>query len=322
MSKVFTAVATAFSLLLPGVACADSYPAEPLRIIVPYAPGGIADVLARLVGSRMEVTFKQPVTVENRAGANGTIAQQFVAAAKPDGYTLLLGNTSTQVVNAHLYTKLSFNIAKAFQPVGLIAASPMMLVVSASSPSNSVADLLAAARASVVPLNFGSAGNGSASHLSLLLLGMQAGLSLNHVPYKGTAQIVPDLVGGRLDAYFDTPITAMPLLKSGKLKAIGVASREAQPALPGVVPIAATLPGFEMTTWLGLFAPAGTPRERVDRLNAVLRNILEESALRQQLIDQGNEVRAGSAADFEAFIASEMNRIGELIRAASIKLDN
>jgi tripartite-type tricarboxylate transporter receptor subunit TctC len=261
------------------------------------------------------------VIVENKAGANGTIAQQFVAGAKPDGYTLLLGNTSTQVVNAHLYTKLPINIAKAFQPIGLIAASPMMLVVSASSPASNVADLLAAARASAAPLNFGSAGNGSASHLSLVLLATQGKVSLNHVPYKGTAQIAPDLIGGRLDAYFDVPITAMPLLKSGKLKAIGVASRESQPALPGVAPIAATLPGFEMTTWLGLFGPAGVPKERVDRLNRTLATILSEPALRQQLIDQGNEVRAGTAAEFESFIASEMTRIGEVIRAAGIKLD-
>lgn len=307
--------------LLPMTVRADAYPTEVIKIIVPYAPGGIADVLARLVGSRMEASFKQPVTVENRAGANGTIAQQFVAAAKPDGYTLLLGNTSTQVVNAHLYTKLSINIAKAFQPVGLIASSPMLLVVSSTSPANTVADLVAAAKGAPAPLNFGSAGNGSASHLSLLLLGMQAKISLNHVPYKGTAQIAPDLIGGRLDAYFDTPITAMPLLRSGKLKAIGVASRDPQPALPGVAPIGATLPGYEMSTWLGLFGPAGLPKERVDKLNTTLRAILQEPALRQQLIDQGNEVRPGTAAEFEAFIATEMNRIGELIRAASIKLD-
>ena len=307
--------------LLPMTVRADAYPTEVIKIIVPYAPGGIADVLARLVGSRMEASFKQPVTVENRAGANGTIAQQFVAAAKPDGYTLLLGSTSTQVVNAHLYTKLSINIAKAFQPVGLIASSPMLLVVSSTSPANTVADLVAAAKGAPAPLNFGSAGNGSASHLSLLLLGMQAKISLNHVPYKGTAQIAPDLIGGRLDAYFDTPITAMPLLRSGKLKAIGVASRDPQPALPGVAPIGATLPGYEMSTWLGLFGPAGLPKERVDKLNTTLRAILQEPALRQQLIDQGNEVRPGTAAEFEAFIATEMNRIGELIRAASIKLD-
>ncbi len=300
---------------------ADTFPSETIRIVVPYAAGGIADVLARLVGTRMEASFKQPVIVENRAGANGTIAQQFVAAAKPDGYTLLLGNTSTQVVNAHLYTKLPINIAKAFQPVGLIAASPMMLVVSAGSPASNVADILAAARASTTPLNFGSAGNGSASHLSLVLLATQAKISLNHVPYKGTAQIAPDLIGGRLDAYFDVPITAMPLLKSGKLKAIGVASRSPQPALPGVPTIATTLPGFEMTTWLGLFGPAGMPRDRVDRLNRALATILAEPAFRQQLIDQGNEVRPGSAAEFEAFIGNEMTRIGEVIKAAGIKLD-
>lgn len=321
MHRIAASLALLSLLAAAPAARGDAFPTETIRIIVPYAAGGIADVLARLVGTRMEANFKQPVIVENRAGANGTIAQQFVAAAKPDGYTLLLGNTSTQVVNAHLYTKLPINIAKAFQPIGLIAASPMMLVVSAGSPANSVADVLAAARSSATPLNFGSAGNGSASHLSLVLLATQAKISLNHVPYKGTAQIAPDLIGGRLDAYFDVPITAMPLLKSGKLKAIGVASRDPQPALPGVAPIAATLPGFEMTTWLGLFGPAGMPRERVERLNRTLASILTEPAFRQQLIDQGNEVRPGTAVDFETFIGNEMARIGEVIKAAGIKLD-
>ncbi len=321
MRALFVALTLVGLVSAAPVVRSEPFPTETIRIVVPYAAGGIADVLARLVGTRMEAAFKQPVIVENRAGANGTIAQQFVAAAKPDGYTLLLGNTSTQVVNAHLYTKLPINIAKAFQPIGLIAASPMMLVVSAASPANNVADVLASARASATPLNFGSAGNGSASHLSLVLLATQAKISLNHVPYKGTAQIAPDLIGGRLDAYFDVPITAMPLLKAGKLKAIGVASIAAQPALPGVAPIAATLPGFEMTTWLGLFGPAGVPRERVDRLNRALASILADPAFRQQLIDQGNEVRPGTAADFEAFIAGEMSRIGEVIKAAGIKLD-
>ena len=303
------------------VARADTFPSEGIRIIVPYAVGGIADVLARLVGTRMEAAFRQPVTVENKAGANGTIAQQFVAGAKPDGYTLLLGNTSTQVVNAHLYTKLPINIAKAFQPIGLIASSPMLLVVSAQSSASKVDDLLAAARSSSVPLNFGSAGNGSASHLSLVLLASQAKISLNHVPYKGTGQIAPDLIGGRLDAYFDVPTTAMPLLKAGKLRAIGVASLQAQPALPGVAPIAASLPGYEMSTWLGLFGPAGMPKDRVDRLNRALVSVLEEPSFRQQLIDQGNEVRAGSADEFETFIAREMSRIGEVIKSAQVRLD-
>jgi tripartite-type tricarboxylate transporter receptor subunit TctC len=306
----------------PLAARADNYPTEMIRIVVPYAPGGIADVMGRLAGARLEAAFKVPVTVENRAGANGTIAQQFVAAAKPDGYTLMLGNTATQVVNAHLYTKLNFNIAKAFQPIGLIAASPMLLVVGPGSPIQNVSDLLAAAKSAPAPLNMGSAGNGSASHLSLLLLSVQGKVPLNHVPYKGTSQIAPDLIGGRLDAYFDTPITAMPLLKAGKLKAIGVASLNAQPALPGVPPIAATLPGFELTTWLGLFAPAGVPRERLERVNAALRAMTDDPAARENLVNQGNEVRSLTIAEFESFVASEMNRIGELLRSAAIKLEN
>ncbi len=321
MNKLCAALAVSALLPLSAAAQSDAYPSEPIRIIVPYAAGGIADVLARLVGTRFEALFKQPVTVENKAGANGTIAQQFVTQAKADGYTLLLGNTSTQVVNAHLYKHLSFNIEKAFQPVGLIASSPMMLVVSSASSINTVSDLLAAGKASAVPLNFGSAGNGSASHLSLVLLANMTGLKINHIPYKGTAQIVPDLIGDRLVAYFDVPGTAMGLLKAGKLKAVGVASQTPQPALPGVPTIAETVPGFEIGTWLGLFAPTGTPRERVDRLNAALRTVLDDPAFRKQLIDQGNEVRPGTAQEFEAFIRKEMVRMGEMIRSAGVKLD-
>lgn len=308
-----------FALLLSLTARANEFPSEPIKIVVPYATGGIADVLARLVGARLEALVKQPVIVENRSGGNGTIAMQFVAQAKPDGYTLLLGNTGTQVVNRFLYKNLPFDIVRGFQPIGKIAQTPMMLVVSAASPANSVADVVAMARASQTPLNIGSSGNGSASHLGLVMLSSMAKIDLAHVPYRGSSQIVPDLIGGRLAAYFDTPPTSLSLIRAGKLKPLGVGSRERQPALPDVPTIAETIPGFELTTWLGLFAPIGLAPDRLAQLNIALRKVLEEPSFRKQLVDQGNEVLPNTPAEFGEFIEQEAARIGALVQSADIR---
>jgi tripartite-type tricarboxylate transporter receptor subunit TctC len=308
-----------FALLLPFTARADEFPSEPIKIVVPYATGGIADVLARLVGARLETLVKQPVIVENRSGGNGTIAMQFVAQAKPDGYTLLLGNTGTQVVNRFLYKNLPFDIVRGFQPVGKIATTPMLLVVSATSPAKTVGDIVAMARASQTQLNFGSSGNGSASHLGLVMLSSMAKIDVAHVPYRGSSQIVPDLIGGRLSAYFDTPPTSLALIRAGKLKPLGVGSRERHPALPEVPTIAETIPGFELTTWLGLFAPTGLAPDRLAKLNAALRKVLEEPSFRKQLVDQGNEVLPTTSAEFSEFIEREAIRIGAVVQAADIR---
>ena len=298
---------------------AQSFPSEPIKIIVPYAVGGIADVLARLVGARFEAILKLPVVVENRSGSNGTIAMQFVAQAKPDGYTLLLGNLGTQVVNRYLYQNLPFDIKRGFQPIGQIAATPMLLVVAANSPANSVADIISSGKSASAQLNFGSGGSGSASHLGLIMLATMAKIDIAHVPYRGSSQIVPDLIGGRLTAYFDTPPTSLSLIGAGKLKPLGVASLERQPALPGVPTIAETIPGFEFLSWLGFFAPAGLPLDRVNKLNETLKTVLLEPNFRKQLIDQGNEVLPSSPQEFSEFIEREAVRIGVLVQAAGIR---
>jgi len=298
---------------------AQTFPSEPIKIIVPYAVGGIADVLARLVGARFESILKLPVVVENRSGSNGTIAMQFVAQAKPDGYTLLLGNLGTQVVNRYLYENLPFDIKRGFQPIGQIAATPMLLVVAANSPANSVADIIAAGKSASAQLNFGSGGSGSASHLGLVMLATMAKIDIAHVPYRGSSQIVPDLIGGRLTAYFDTPPTSLSLISAGKLKPLGVASLERQPALPGVPTIAETIPGFELLSWLGLFAPAGLPLDRVNKLNETLKTVLLEPNFRKQLVDQGNEVLPSSPQEFSDFIEREAIRIGVLVQTAGIR---
>ena len=298
---------------------AETFPSEPIKIIVPYAVGGIADVLARLVGARFESVLKLPVVIENRTGSNGTIAMQFVAQARPDGYTLMLGNLGTQVVNRYLYQNLPFDIKRGFQPIGQIAATPMLLVVAVNSPANSVADIIAAGKDPSKHLNFGSGGSGSASHLGLVLLSSMAKIDIAHVPYRGSSQIVPDLLGGRLTAYFDTPPTSLALIAAGKLKPLGVASLQRQPALPGVPTIAETIPGFELLSWLGLFAPAGLPQERVKKLNDTLRTVLLEPNFRKQLIDQGNEVLPSTPQEFSEFIEREAIRIGVLVQTANIK---
>lgn len=305
--------------LVAAPAHAQDFPGATVRIVVPYAAGGIADVLARLVAVRLEPLWKQSVVVENRAGANGTIAMQFVAQARPDGYTLMIGNTATQVVNRFLYRNLPFDIERGFQPVGLIASTPMMMMVAPSNPANSVAELLAMARANPGKLNFGSAGNGSSSHLGLAMLNSLGKVQIAHVPYKGTSQIVPDLVGGRLTGYFDVPGTSLGAIRAGTLKPLGVGSSKRLAALPNVPTMAETLPGFELYSWLGLFAPAGVPRERIDRLNRVLRGILEDPALNRQLVEQGNEVAPNTPEEFDAFIRREAVRMGELLSAAGVR---
>lgn len=315
------ALAPALLVAATNIARAEEYPAAPIRIVVPYAAGGIADVLARLVGARLEANWRQPVVVENRPGANGTIALQFVARARPDGYTLLLGNTATQVVNRYLYRNLPFDLENGFQPIGLIASTPMLLVVAPSLPANSVAELVAMARAAPGRMNFGSAGNGSASHLALAMLAREARIEIAHVPYRGTSAILPDLVGGRLQAYFDVPTTALGPIRAGTLKPLGIASLRRQPALPDVPAIAETIPGFEIASWLGLFAPAGLPRERTEKLNRKLRAILDEPELRRQLIEQGNEVLPNTPEEFDAFIRREAARIGALVTAAGIRAE-
>ncbi|GGG18379.1 MFS transporter [Caldovatus sediminis] len=315
------------ALALPGLAAAagaaraEEYPSGPIRIVVPYAAGGIADVLARLVGARLEANWRNPVVVENRPGANGTIAQQFVARARPDGHTLLLGNTGTQVVNRFLYRNLPFDLEKDFQPIGLIASTPMLLVVAPSHPANSVAELVAMARAAPGRMNFGSAGNGSASHLALAMLASKAGIEIAHIPYRGTSAILPDLVGGRLQAYFDVPITALGPIRAGTIKPLGIASLQRQPALPDVPAIAETIPGFEIASWLGLFAPAGLPPERTQKLNRELRAILAEPDFRRQLVEQGNEVLPNTPEEFDAFIRREATRIAEVVAAAGIRAE-
>jgi len=319
ITSILSGLAASLLALVPLSANAQNYPSQPIKIVVPYSAGGIADVLARLVSVEFEKTFKQPVVVENRPGANGTIALQLVAEAKPDGYTLLLGNTSTQVINRFMYKSLPFSLEKAFQPVGRIAFTPMLLVVSESSPFNSVADVIKAAKASPNKLDFGSAGIGSASHLALVLLNSAGKVEIAHVPYKGTANIRPDLMGGRLAGYFDVPTTALGLISSGKLKAIGIASKTRQPVLPNVPAIAETIEGFEIGSWLGLFTPAGTPKERVDLLNKALNVMLANPAVRQQLVSQGNELIPTTPKEFEDFIANEAARLQVLTSAAGIK---
>ena len=313
---VFVLLLLAFAT---GTVRADGFPSEPIKIIVPYAVGGIADVLARLVGARLEPILKQPVVVENRSGSNGTIAMQFVAQARPDGYTLLLGNLGTQVVNRYLYQNLPFDIKRGFQPIGQIAATPMLLVVAANSPANSVADIIAAGKTQPAPLNFGSGGSGSASHLGLIMLSTMAKIDIAHIPYRGSSQIVPDLIGGRLTAYFDTPPTSLSLIAAGKLKPLGVASLVRQPALPGVPTIAETIPGFELLSWLGLFAPAGLPVDRLKKLNESLRLVLAEPNFSKQLVDQGNEVLPSTPQEFSEFIEREAIRIGVLVQTAGIR---
>jgi len=319
LTSLFVWVFSSFLTLGPSGAIAKSYPVESIRIVVPYAAGGIADRLARLVGVRLEPLLKQSIVVENRSGANGTIAQQYVAQSKADGYTLLLGNTGTQVVNRVLYPNFSVDLATAFDPIGMIAITPMLLVVANNSPLNNIKDVIDAARAAPGKIDFGSAGNGSLSHVALALLNAQAGVNIAHVPYRGTSQVIPDLLGGRLTGYFDVPATAFGPINAKSLKPIGIASLKRLAVLPDVPTIAETLPGFEATTWLGLFSPMGTPSDRIEKLNKALNQVLQEPEFSKLLVEQGNEIRLMTPSQFGAFINEEAKRMQQLAQSAGIR---
>ncbi|MGE0798446.1 MAG: Bug family tripartite tricarboxylate transporter substrate binding protein [Lautropia sp.] len=323
MSAAAIAVVVAIGTLTAPVSVrANSYPAKAVKIIVPYSAGGIADILARRVGVQFERNFTQPFVVENRTGANGTIAQQAVAQSTPDGYTLLLGNIGTQVVNRFTFSKLAFDIEKSFQPIGLIGSSPMLLVTAADSPINTVADLLNAAKGRASALTMGTAGNASAAHLCMALLTKLSGTPFTAVPYRGASQIIPDLIAGRVVAFFDTPMTAMPLIQGGKIKPIAVTGTKRLSVMPDVPTVAETVSGFEYTTWLGLFAPRGTPADRVDTLNSALAVALENPEMRSFLIGTGSEIVPMTPNQFDLFIENESVRIGALIRSSDIRLED
>jgi tripartite-type tricarboxylate transporter receptor subunit TctC len=313
----------AFALLATICTCglAQGYPAKPIRIIVSFPAGGIADIYARIIGTKVQEAWGQPVVVENRTGAGGTIGAEAVAKSAPDGYTLNMSALGPHAVNVSLFSKLPYDAVKDFAAIALVLEAEGLLVLHPSVPASSVAELIAHARANPGKLTFASAGMGTASHLAGELFRTMAKVDMTHVPYKGNVPAITDLLAGQTSLLFATMPTVLPHAKAGKLRAlatIGAARSAAAPELPTV---AESLPGFEVNNWIGLFAPAGTPPEIVRRWNGEVMRIMQSPEIQARLPAEGARFSPNSPEQFAAFVKSEIAKWAPVVKASGAKVD-
>ncbi|HEU5178821.1 MAG TPA: tripartite tricarboxylate transporter substrate binding protein [Burkholderiales bacterium] len=309
-----------FILLFSCALAAQDFPNRPLRFVVTVPPGGAADFIARLVGGKVSELLGQPVVVENRGGAGGTIAADAVAKAAPDGYTLLQNSITTHGVGPHLYAKLPYDPVKDFAPVSGLALLPLIMAVNADLPFRNVQEVIAGAK--TANLNFASSGNGGAPHMAAELFKSVTGAPITHVPYKGSGPAVADLVGGRVQIMFDAAPSLIAHVRSGKLRVLAAASAERNRLLPEV-PTFAELgyPKVAVSLWYGLLAPAGTPRSSIEKLNGAVIKALEASDVRDKLLAQGAEPMPGTPEAFASFMRDEMAKWAPVVKQAGVKLD-
>ena len=299
---------------------AQDYPSRPVKIIVPFAAGGTADVMPRVIGEWLSRKWGQPVVVENRTGAAGNIGAEAVAKAEPDGYTLLSAPPPPLVINQNLYPKLGFDPSE-FVPIVIMGRVPNALVVNPKLPLNSVAEVIAYAKANPGKLTSATQGNGTTSHLTSELFQMMADVKFQHVPYRGSAPALTDLVAGSVDLMFDNLGVSLPLVKGGQLKLLGVATPKRMASLPDVPTIAETLPGFESAAWFAIVAPPKTPQAVVDKINADVNEALRQSDIVQRLTQLSAEPIGGTPQATAAYMREEIERWHKVIKAANVKLD-
>jgi tripartite-type tricarboxylate transporter receptor subunit TctC len=304
---------------LPATAQPAVWPSKPVRIVVTFPPGGAPDTLARLLADKWSA-LGQPVTVDNKPGAGGNIGADMVAKSPPDGATLVLGTVGTHAINAALYDKMPYNNLKDFTPISFLASTPNLLVVNKTVPAHNVQELVALAKRE--PLAFGSSGSGTSIHLSGELFNTLAGVKMQHVPYKGRAQAIPDLLGGRIAMIFDNMPSALPLVKSGELKALGVTSAQRSPAAPDIPTIAeAGLPGFEATSWFALLGPASMPRDIQLRINQEVARVLALPDVKEKLATLGLDPNPGTPDALMALMQSETAKWAKVVKASGAKPD-
>ena len=309
----------AVALSVGADASAQQYPSGPMRIVVPFTPGGGTDILARLIAQKLNESWGQPVVVDNRPGAAGTLGTAFVAKAAGDGHTLLIVPAG-YAGNPGLYKKLPYDHTRDLAPVSWLASGPLTLVVHPSLPVKSVKELITFARARPGEINFGSSGAGTLPHLSAELFNSMSGIKMEHIPYKGAGAAVTDVMAGRVPVYFMNILQSVSLIKAGKLRALGVTTPERTPIAPDIPSIAeAGLKGYDMPNWYGLLAPAATPREAIVKLNAEVVRILKLPELTNRLADDGMTVVASSPERFAEFLARETEKFTRVIEAAGIK---
>ena len=301
------------------VACAQTFPTRPIRILVPSTPGGSVDGLARLVGKHLAEKWGQQVVVDNRAGAGGIIAGELTAKASPDGHTLLMGTVAGLATNVSLNRNLPYDPVKDFAPITLVASQQLMLVASPVLAAESVADVIRLARSKPGQLTFASAGNGSGGHLSGELFRILTGIDIVHVPYKGVSPAMMDVIGGQVSMTFASVISGTPHVRSGKLRALAVTGQRRSPALPEIpTMVESGVKGYESSTWYGLVAPGGTPRPVVMRLHEEVVALLRQPSIREKLLAEGAEPVGNTPEQFRAFIETEIAKWGKIIRAAGL----
>jgi len=307
-------------VLAPVLALGQDFPTRPVKIIVPFTPGSATDILARTVGQKLAELWGQSVVVENRAGAGGTIGAGLVAKSAADGSTLMV-HSAAQAVNAYIYPSLPYDTLKDFVQVVPLGGQPNLLVTAPASGYKSVAELIADAKKRPGALNFGSAGIGSGTHINGEKFKLAAGIDVAHIPYKGTPEALTDTMSGRI-AYFFSPISAaLPLVRDGKLVALGVSSAKRSSLLPNVPSVAESgLPGFDYNLWVGVFAPAGVPAEVVDKINRDVNRVLRDNEVRERMGSLGAEAMPMSAAEFDKFMRLEMEESAKVVKAAAIKV--
>jgi tripartite-type tricarboxylate transporter receptor subunit TctC len=324
MRSILGTLSLSLNLLVfgTGIHAQERFPSKPLRIVVPFAPGGSTDIFARLVGERLSNAVAQPVVIENRAGAGGNIGAETVARSAPDGYTLLMATTGVMAINNALYKSMTYDAAKDFEPVVFVASITNVLAVPAELPAKSVAELIALAKAQPGQLTFASSGSGSSTHLSAELFKSMAGVDIVHVPFKGSGQALVDLIAGRVSMIFDNMPSALPHIKSGKLRALGVTGLRRSGALPEVPTISeAGVAGYDSLSWSGLAAPAATPKEIIRKINQETAAILATPEMRAKLAEQGADAIGGPPEQFAAHIRAEREKWGRLIRERSITIN-
>jgi tripartite-type tricarboxylate transporter receptor subunit TctC len=303
-------------------AAEQNYPARAVRLIVPFPPGGGTDFVARLIQNRFAEALGQQVIVDNRAGASGILGSELASKASPDGYTLAMGTSNTMAANVAMFPKLSYDPLRDFIPISLIATQPNILAVHPSLPARSVKELIALAKSRPGQLNYASSGSGSSHHLSGELLKLMSHTNIVHVPYKGTGPAIQDAIGGHVEVLFAGIAASLPHVKSGRLRALGITSAARSSMLPDLPAIAeAGLPGYELSSWHGVFAPAGTPQAIVATVHRAIVKALESAEVRERFASQGADAVGSAPAEFRKFLAAEIEKLGKLIRAAGIKAD-
>ncbi len=319
--RTFLAAGAATLIALTTPALAQKFPDKPITIVVPYGPGGTNDIVAREVAQKMQEQFGQPVVVENKPGANGALGTGFVARARPDGYTIGIAPSSVLAINEWLYKDLPYDVEKDFQPLSLAGTTPNILVVHPSVPASTVAEFVALAKARPGSVAYASMGAGSTGHLNGELFKTLTGADIKHIPYKGSGPALNDLLAGQVQAMFDNLSTALTHVKAGKLKGLGVTSLEPSALAPEVPTVAATVPGFDATSWFGFIAPKATPKPIVDALADAIVKAMNAPDVRERLEKGGLTIVANKPEEFAAFIQAEKAKWGDVVKKANVRIE-